>query len=115
MSTLAQALERSAIARWGSGASIVVVLAAGLFAAAVKPGERPGSQSITPPMSVVAPARASTVGSQTAVTAPARTIPGPAPTTTARPRVTPPFQSVPDDPSATVPPPVRGIDLISGD
>ena len=51
----------------------------------------------------------------TAVTAPTTTIPAPAPTTTAPPRATPPFQAVPDDPSATVPPPVRGIDPISGD
>jgi len=116
MTTLAQSLEGSAIARWGSAASIAVVLAAGLVSAGVKPGERSQPRP-APHTSIVAPRQASVSNSQsTAVTALATTIPpAPAPTTTTPPRPTPPFQAVPDDPSAMVPPPVRGIDPISGD
>ncbi len=116
MSTLAQNLEGSAIARWGSAASIAVVLAAGLVSAGLKPGERTGARRI-PPTSIAGPRQASAAESQTApVTSPvATTIGAPSTTTTTRPRPTPPFQVVPDDPTATVPPPVRGIDPISGD
>ena len=114
MSTLAQALEGSAIARRASAASIAVVLAAGLVSAGLKPDERSQPRP-APPTSVVAPRPAATASQATPVTGRTTTIPTPVTTTTTAPRVTPPFQAVPDDPSANVPPPVRGIDPISGD
>ncbi len=112
MSPLVQALERSAIARWGCGASVVVVLAAGLVTAGTLPTDRARPRAV-PPTSLVA--RASVAPQATAVTTLTTTTPARVPSSTVAPRATPPFQVVPDDPSATVPPPVRGIDPISGD
>ncbi len=68
-----------------------------------------------PPTSIVVPRQTTTESRTTPVSAPPTTIPAPVTTTATAPRATPPFQEVPDDPSATVPPPVRGIDPISGD
>lgn len=114
MTTVLDTFEQSATARRGVAAGVAVVLAGGMLALALH--GQPGSPPVRARAEDAVPARVVTDARPAASSVPS-TAPAPAstvPATTTSTRVTPPFQHVPDDPSATVPPPVLGIDPISG-